>query len=85
MKFASKQLEQKIKELSNRIYKAITVGGCIGCGTCIKYCPLEIRAFNSHNRAKTINSHQNCGGCSVCVKRCPQNAIELFIFERKSR
>ncbi|MFO8017422.1 MAG: 4Fe-4S dicluster domain-containing protein [Promethearchaeia archaeon] len=78
MKSATKRLEQKFKELSSFIYKAITVGECVGCGTCVKFCPLKIRVFDVHKKAKTINTYKTCHGCSVCVKRCPLNAIQLI-------
>lgn len=82
MKSASEKLEKKFKELSNVMYKAITTGECVSCGTCVKFCPLQIRIFNDQKKAKTINSSASCGGCSVCVKRCPQNAIELILITR---
>ena len=62
----------------NTPYKAITIlEKCQSCGTCVKYCPLNIRKFNSENKAITINSDKSCGGCSVCFHRCPNNAILL--------
>ena len=71
-------LQEAIKELSERSYKAITIlENCQSCGTCVKYCPLNIRKFNSENKAITINSDKSCGGCSVCFHRCPNNAILL--------
>lgn len=74
----SHELHDAIKELSKRSYKAVTIlEKCKSCGTCVKYCPLKIRIFNSKNKAITINSDKSCGGCSVCYHRCPNNAIVL--------
>ncbi len=74
----SKDLQEAINELSKISYNAVTIlEKCKSCGTCIKYCPLKIRKFNSENIAITMNSDKSCGGCSVCFHRCPNNAILL--------
>lgn len=74
----SVDFQKAIKELSKITYHAITIlEKCQSCGTCIKYCPLKIRVFNSENKAITIKSDQSCGGCSVCFHRCPNDAIAL--------
>ena len=84
MKVASPNLQKKIDELSNLSYKAVTIlSKCISCGTCVKYCPLKIRKFNSEGKAITIMTNKSCGGCSVCYKRCRQNAIKLIPVQRK--
>ncbi|NVM46573.1 MAG: 4Fe-4S binding protein [Candidatus Lokiarchaeota archaeon] len=47
-------------------YKAVTIlEKCQFCGTCVKYCPLEIRKFNSEKKAITIKPNKSCGGCLV--------------------
>jgi len=74
----SRDLQEAIKEISKRSYKAVTIlEKCQSCGTCVKYCPIKIRRFNSENKAITINSDKSCGGCSVCFHRCPNKAILL--------
>ena len=79
-------LREKIKELSNISYIAATdLSKCISCGTCVKYCPLKIRAFNAEGKAITIITDKTCGGCSVCYKRCRQNAISLIPVNKKTR
>ena len=83
MNSASPQLQEKIKELINLTYKAYTnFPKCKSCGTCVKYCPLEIRKFNSNRKAITIRTTKSCGGCSVCYNRCPENAILLLPIKR---
>ena len=80
----STELQKAIEELSKRSYKAITIlENCQSCGTCIKYCPLKIRIFNSENKAITIKSVKSCGGCSVCFHRCPNNAIRLNLINKE--
>jgi len=83
MKTASKNLENKIKEVSALHYKAITIlERCKSCGTCVRFCPLKIRKFNEIGKAITINSTRECGGCSVCFHRCPNHAIKLIILKK---
>ncbi|MHA1689216.1 MAG: 4Fe-4S binding protein [Promethearchaeota archaeon] len=84
MKSASKSLQKKINELSHVKYFAITIlSKCRSCGTCIKFCPLKIRAYNSEGKAITIITEKSCGGCSVCFKRCPNGAIQLIPIIKK--
>ena len=74
----SETLKKKLEELSLLKYRAATIlSKCKGCGTCVKYCPLKIRAFNSDRKAITIQTEESCGGCSVCFKRCRNSAIVL--------
>jgi len=83
---ASKSLQDKIKQLSQVIIRAVTnLSKCKSCGTCILYCPLKIRAFNSDGKAVTIITDVSCGGCSVCWHRCPEGAINLLTFKRKTQ
>ena len=81
MKSPSSRLQKKIRELSKLTYKAITVlPNCKSCGTCIKFCPLNIRKLNDQGKAITIISDYICGGCSVCYHRCSNKAIKLIPF-----
>jgi 2-oxoglutarate ferredoxin oxidoreductase subunit delta len=83
MNSASTNLERKIKELSLLHYKAITIlEQCKSCGTCVRFCPLNIRKFNEFGKAITISSVRDCGGCSVCYHRCPNKAIELIKLQK---
>jgi len=85
MQEASKTLQDKIKELSQIVIRAVTdLSKCKACGTCILYCPLKIRAFNEVGKAVTIKTDKSCGGCSVCFHRCPEGAIRLIILPKKN-
>ncbi len=47
---------------------------CIGCGKCIKTCP--IGAISLENKKAKI-AEDICLGCGVCVRSCPQGSITL--------
>ena len=45
---------------------------CIGCGTCVKYCP---EAVIELNEKKAEIDYGYCKGCGVCAVECPVKAI----------
>jgi 2-oxoacid:acceptor oxidoreductase delta subunit (pyruvate/2-ketoisovalerate family) len=57
---------------------------CIGCGTCVKFCPeavislekgsMEPETEKNKNGAATID-YEFCKGCGVCANVCPVKAI----------
>jgi Pyruvate/2-oxoacid:ferredoxin oxidoreductase delta subunit len=47
---------------------------CIGCGTCVKMCPMETICLD--DSIANIN-HKKCIGCGVCAHHCPEGAIHL--------
>lgn len=47
---------------------------CIGCGACIKYCPME--AIQILAKVAKINE-QKCIKCKACVTACMLDAIEV--------
>ena len=47
---------------------------CVGCGTCVKKCPME--AIDLVENIASINSSR-CIGCGVCVHHCPEEAMKL--------
>lgn len=47
---------------------------CIGCGTCVKSCPVHtIRIENK----KAIINHDNCIRCFCCQELCPINSVYI--------
>lgn len=46
---------------------------CIGCGTCVEYCP--------HNRMEMYSNkacvRPECAGCGQCLKVCPTGALSV--------
>jgi 2-oxoacid:acceptor oxidoreductase delta subunit (pyruvate/2-ketoisovalerate family) len=58
---------------------------CIGCGTCVKYCPEAVidlvesskkKVGSKSNKVANIDYHF-CKGCGVCARECPVKAIKM--------
>lgn len=45
---------------------------CIGCGICVKNCPVDAIKLQEDKKAHT---NENCVTCGICVRVCPVNAI----------
>lgn len=46
---------------------------CIGCGCCVKACPLKARTFSAEGAAV---DRDKCIGCLACADACPTGAVE---------
>lgn len=62
---------------------------CVGCGTCVKFCPeacIELVSCIKYN-VSSIEKRENkkvadidycfCKGCGVCARECPKKAIKM--------
>lgn len=58
--------EPQVQWLENR---------CIGCGTCIKTCPLGCLCRTEQG---VVIDRTVCNGCGKCAEACPANAMELL-------
>ncbi|MDE6298381.1 MAG: EFR1 family ferrodoxin [Muribaculaceae bacterium] len=45
---------------------------CVGCGICVKNCPLKNIAMNEHHRPEW---GENCSSCLGCYHSCPHHAV----------
>jgi 2-oxoacid:acceptor oxidoreductase delta subunit (pyruvate/2-ketoisovalerate family) len=51
---------------------------CIGCGTCVTFCPescIRLVAKNTKKQAKM--DYDYCKGCGICAVVCPVRAIKM--------
>lgn len=51
---------------------------CIGCGTCVKYCPV-----NAVFPDKGVVDTDRCIACLGCVNNCPADAVEMKFMGNK--
>lgn len=49
---------------------------CIGCGMCIKACPLDPKAI-FFKKGKPAYNHKKCIKCYCCQEMCPEKAIDV--------
>ncbi|TFF88041.1 MAG: 4Fe-4S dicluster domain-containing protein [Promethearchaeota archaeon] len=52
---------------------------CVGCGTCIEFCPTEAISLKDE---KAVHKDKLCIGCGQCYLQCPEGAVELIPMER---
>lgn len=69
-------------ETTNFIPKIIE-DGCVGCGKCVKACPIEaiklidVKVGENHNKKIAKVDEEICLGCGVCARNCYKNSIFL--------
>jgi len=62
---------------------AVTQETCIGCGLCVKRCPMEALRLEESDVVdnKTgkgaVADAERCIGCGVCVHKCPSKSLVL--------
>ncbi len=70
---ATKAVEKMYNGPFTGTKKFYATDACIGCGLCVKNCPLSIISLNENGRPKWTGS---CIHCMACINRCPKQAIE---------
>ncbi|MGI9952150.1 4Fe-4S binding protein [Moorellaceae bacterium AZ2] len=51
---------------------------CTRCGTCAKYCPLDIIEVDREKREKEVTMDlEYCKGCGICANVCPRKCIDM--------
>lgn len=50
---------------------------CIGCGTCVLSCPMDVIRMNEDTGKAAVKYPEECVVCCICVADCPKNAIEM--------
>ncbi|AKX93120.1 pyruvate synthase subunit PorD [Moorella thermoacetica] len=58
---------------------------CTRCGTCAKYCPLDIIDVDKESKVQSVTMNLDyCKGCGICANVCPRKCIKM-VSERGER
>lgn len=55
---------------------------CIGCGTCARYCPIDVIAVDPELKKST--KCDLCGGDPLCAQSCPTGALQVVPLPEKA-
>ncbi|MBU2490726.1 MAG: hypothetical protein KKA60_15165 [Proteobacteria bacterium] len=66
----------KVPVLHESGYKAVVSGDCLGCGLCVKKCPVEACSI-SPETSRAVVDLALCLGCGACLPSCKQEALSL--------
>jgi NAD-dependent dihydropyrimidine dehydrogenase PreA subunit len=53
------------------------IDGCIGCGTCVLTCPMDVLRLNEKKHKAEIRYPEDCQICRLCQMYCPVEAITI--------
>jgi NAD-dependent dihydropyrimidine dehydrogenase PreA subunit len=50
---------------------------CIGCGTCVETCPVDVFRMDKDTKKSAITYQEDCQICHLCRIYCPVDAITI--------
>lgn len=53
----------------------IDMARCIGCGTCVDSCPMDVFRMDGESEKAVIKYPEDCMLCRFCEIDCPEDAI----------
>lgn len=55
----------------------VDFAACIKCGTCARFCPVDIITIDKEAEACVRMDWEYCKGCGICANECPKKCIEM--------
>ncbi|MCP4045419.1 MAG: glycyl-radical enzyme activating protein [Gammaproteobacteria bacterium] len=62
------------ESISTSVQKMYSASKCIGCGECVKICPLEACELTPEG---VVTETEICSACGLCADVCPAKATEM--------
>jgi pyruvate formate lyase activating enzyme len=62
------------ESISTSVQKMYTVSKCIGCGECVRVCPMEACELTADG---VVTETEICTACGLCAEVCPARASEM--------
>lgn len=50
---------------------------CIKCGTCARFCPVNIIEIRKDEKECVVFDFNYCKGCGICANECPTKCISM--------
>lgn len=69
-----KRFEDTVAEGSRYTADVHNRENCVGCGACVRLCPMEACALQN---GKVQVKNQQCIGCGLCVSQCPKGVLKM--------
>ena len=78
-----KKLPDPGRVMRSNYAAGVDSSACIGCGACLKRCPMEAikmeRGGTAKNGKRAVIAEERCIGCGLCLGSCPAGAISLAV------
>jgi len=52
---------------------------CIGCGLCVKCCPVDVLRIDPETGKAFPKYPKDCVICCICIAQCPTESIEMTL------
>ena len=62
--------------------KSIDQELCIGCGTCVEICIMDVLRTDEASGKAVIQYPDECMSCNCCEVECPSGAVTISIIEK---